>query len=176
MTANALEGDRERCLVAGMDDYLAKPVKTAALAAVLTRWARDAAATATEDASGAFVTPPLDAPIDWAVLEGLRELQDANDPDLLQEVIDLFLGDVPQRLTALHDALDQEADDILAREAHTLKGSCANLGARPMADLSRALEARARAGDLAPIPALLERLDVEFGRVRAALSAELARS
>ncbi len=181
MTANALEGDRERCLAAGMDDYLAKPVKAEALAATLARWVPvstpppgDAAfaASGTEDVA---VDAAVDAAIDRAVLDGLRELQDADDPDLVDAVIGIFLGDTPRRLAALRAALARGDAGAVVREAHTLKGSCGNLGARPMAERASTLEALARAGKLVPVPALLDGLDAEFDRVRVALDAEFGR-
>jgi DNA-binding response OmpR family regulator len=172
MTANALPGDRQRCLDAGMDDYLAKPVKSETLAAVLERWVQRTHATP----AGAPSPDPdaaLDQAIDPLALANLRDLQDEGDPDIVGEVIEQFLSDAPRRLASLSQAVRQQDAHALEREAHTLKGSCLALGARPMADIAEELQALGRAQSLAPAAEVLARLEREFTRVHAALSAEL---
>jgi len=88
---------------------------------------------------------------------------------------EMFLADTPRRLAALREALGREDAQALAREAHTLLGTCASLGARRMAGVCEELQALGRAGDLAPATRALDRLETEFGHVRAALNAEEVR-
>jgi PAS domain S-box-containing protein len=128
MTANALEGDRESCIAAGMDDYVPKPVREAELAAVLGRWLGDG-----EEA------------IDAAVIDGLRELDDGGD-GLLHEVIDLFLEETPPRLDAIAAAVGAGDTESLWRAAHALRSGAANLGAIRVVRLCDMLEKRGRAG------------------------------
>jgi HPt (histidine-containing phosphotransfer) domain-containing protein len=178
MTANALEGDRERCLAAGMDDYLAKPVTTEKLVEVLQRWIpRDgppARGSEGED-SGAGAPDDGDESIDATVLAGLRGLQQPGTPDLLGRLIELFLDDAAPRLASLAQAVAQGDARALERQAHTLKGSSANIGARQLARLCEDLEMLGRSGELGRAPGVLTQLEAEFDRVRAALRAEMAK-
>src|SRR5207248_5066640 len=111
LTADALAGDAERCLAAGMDDYLAKPVTVERLAAVVTRWAQGRAVEADTCA------------LDPAVLEGLRAA------GLLDDVVALFLRETPGQLAALRRAGERAEATTLVDVAHRLKGSSAQLGA-----------------------------------------------
>jgi CheY-like chemotaxis protein len=157
MTANALPGDEERCLQAGMDDYLSKPIDTARLDALLERGARHS-------------TPPAeDDVLDRAVLDALRALHEEGEPDLLTELIDLFLTDTPPHLAALRTALHGGDAVVAAREAHRLKGSSREMGLKQLAPLCAALEERARSSTLEGADALMRMLDAEFARARVAL-------
>jgi CheY-like chemotaxis protein len=181
MTANAMQGDREKALSAGMDGYVPKPVKLEDLEATLKRWVsgerepeeREATVPEADDGS---VGGAVETPLDRSVLAGLRELQEEGEPDILGELIGLFLTDAPPQLVAVREAV--EAGDIqsVERIAHTLKGSCGNMGAVRMAALCRELEAIGRSEDLAAIPVRIFRLEEEFGRVRAAFEGELAKN
>jgi signal transduction histidine kinase/DNA-binding response OmpR family regulator len=179
MTANAMQGDREKALEAGMNDYVSKPVKPEELEAALERWIilPDAKASSPEEGIGStMASGGATDPLDQSVLMNLRELQEEGEPDILAELGELFLEDVPPQLEALREAIEGGNAPSLERVAHTLKGSSSNMGALRMATLCADLEDIGRSGDLSRAPVLLERLEAEFGRVREALETEVARS
>jgi two-component system, sensor histidine kinase and response regulator len=178
MTANAMQGDREKAVGAGMDDYVPKPVKREELGAVLERWIPNAdedkatKAVASEDS----VEQDSEDPLDRGVLASLRGLQQEGDPDILKELMELFLADVPLQLVVLRKAV--EAGDVasVGRIVHTLKGSCGNMGARSMEALCTELEEIVRSEELRTAPELISRLEEEFGRARVALEEEVSRN
>jgi two-component system, sensor histidine kinase and response regulator len=178
MTANALEGDREKAIEAGMDEYIAKPVKAEELDATLKRWLSqpDEARTASEEASIDSGAPPTEEPvIDRSLLENLRELQGDGAPDILNDLIELFLSDVPLQLADLREAAEAGESHSVERIAHTLKGSAANMGALRMQALLAELEEIGRSEELGAAPEWISRVEEEFGRVRAALEEGLSK-
>jgi CheY-like chemotaxis protein/HPt (histidine-containing phosphotransfer) domain-containing protein len=180
MTANAMQGDKERALEEGMDDYVSKPVKLEQLNEVLERWlSRD------EEEEKPGTTPALESAdtsatpsgsVDYSVLEGLRELQEEGEPDILEELVAMFLKDAPSQLETLKEATEKGDAQSVERIAHTLKGSCGNMGAVRMEALCSELEEIGRSEDLSTAPRLTSSLEEEFGRVRAAFEKELSRS
>jgi len=172
MTADAMQGDREKCLKAGMDDYLAKPVKLEGLEAVLARWVpspSSSAATPPEPASSDH-RESVNGPVDDAVLADLHRL-DANG-NLLGTLITHFLEDTPTSLTALDDALQRGDPQAVTRVAHELSGSSGNVGARRMRQFCVELQALGKAKDLTKAGELLRQLVSEFGLVSQRLMAE----
>jgi CheY-like chemotaxis protein len=180
MTANALEGDREKALRAGMDDYVSKPVRAGELEEVLERWTK-------QEGSKPEVKGPLDESggdpanhavdvLDHEVLRGLRELQGEEEPDLLVELVEDFFEDAASRLKELREAVNKGKAAAIERSAHALKGSSGSLGARRMAEICSELQELGATGDITRIPALLECLEGEFERVRPALKTQIAMS
>ncbi|MEO6203826.1 MAG: response regulator [Mycobacteriales bacterium] len=143
LTASAMASDRERCLEAGMDDYVSKPIRSEDLAVVLQRW----------------VVDPGQQVLDSAVLAGLQELGSG----VVAEVLGLYLVDADVRLAALRSATDPES--TLAA-AHALHGGSGEVGAKRVQALAAELEMRAREGQLAD-PALLEDIAESLRAVRA---------
>jgi CheY-like chemotaxis protein len=180
MTANAMQGDRESALEAGMDDYVPKPVKTEELEAVLERWVSKAdenKATVLEAGDGSATREDSEEdPLDQSVLAGLRELQEEGEPDILKEVVELFLTDVPPQLAALRGAVEAGDAHSVEQIAHTLKGSCGNMGAKRIEALCTELEEIGRSGDLRAAPARISRLEEEFRRVRAVFEEEVSKN
>jgi HPt (histidine-containing phosphotransfer) domain-containing protein len=113
-------------------------------------------------------------PVDPEVLQMLADLQEPGEPDLLRELITLFLRDTPERLDALRRALAREDLETTGRAAHSLKGSAANLGAAGLQTLAASAEAAARNRDQPALSTLLASLDAEFAQVRRQLEELLA--
>jgi HPt (histidine-containing phosphotransfer) domain-containing protein len=157
MTANAMRDDRDKCLAAGMDDYISKPVHPAQLQSVMARHATERKIER---------RPTLDP----SVLQELKELQDASaGSDLFAELVQLFLDDLPDRLEGIRDAIATRDPENLRRESHRLKGSSQQMGAAKLSALCAELEGIGRAGrtdDATPYFLWVER---EAGRVRQAL-------
>jgi CheY-like chemotaxis protein/HPt (histidine-containing phosphotransfer) domain-containing protein len=179
MTANAMQGDREKALEARMDDYVPKPVKAEELEAVLERWIskpdEDKATVSAAGDSSATRETSEDS-LDRSVLASLRELQEEGEPDILNELIELFLADVPSQLVVLKDTVEAGDAHSVERIAHTLKGSSANMGAARMTTICSELQDVGASGDPSRAPELLERLEEEFGHVHRALEAKITRS
>jgi two-component system, sensor histidine kinase and response regulator len=177
MTANALEGEREEALSSGMDDYVVKPVKAEELDRVLGRWtSRDDRASGAEGAAGDRDAPDAAPPLDPAVLETLRSLQEEGEPDLLTELAGMFLDDAALQLEGLREAIGEADAQRVRSISHALKGSSGNMGATRVSEVCAELEMAGESGDLAPAPGLLERLEEELSLARPALEAEVARS
>jgi two-component system, sensor histidine kinase and response regulator len=159
MTANAMQGERERCLAAGMDDYLTKPLRQRTLKDTLSRWVPGRPATSSDPDPGPANGARIGAGSDAQVLEDAIVIElEALDGDVLADLVALYFDDAAQRAADLADAVTRADADAVARMAHTLRGSSATLGAAHVARIASELERTAKAGDLAPCPALLEAL------------------
>jgi len=172
MTAHALQGEREKCLAAGMDDYLSKPVRAYELAAVLERWST-AAFDAKQSETSLVTEATLREAIDFAVLDSFRDLQQEGEPDLVIELMSLYLKDTRARLTELRTEFERHDEQELLRVAHSIKGGSANLGVYGMAELCGQFEETLQSGASIETEPLLRRLEEEFARVVEAFAVEL---
>jgi len=163
MTAEAMSGDRERCLAAGMNDYLAKPIRVDELVAAIKRTPRRAGGVSRP-------APSSDGTIDPAVLARLLDGV-GGDADFVTDLIAQFATDAPALLTAAKTALGDGDAEAVRRAAHTLKSNAATFGADRLADRSRALEEAAKRGALKDAPPLVDAVERELGVVLEALPA-----
>ena len=180
MTARASQEDRERCLAVGMNDFVSKPVFPQALSDTLMRWLPDRnqpAASEQKPDSVPAKTPPPAVPdpeearrvFDRSVLMAML----MNNQDFFQQVLETFLDDIPFQIQALKTNLKAEDAPGSERQAHTIKGASANIGAEALRLVAYQLEKTARSGDLAGAQELLPELDAQFARLSAVLNKEL---
>ncbi len=172
VTANVLPGDREKCLSAGMDDYLSKPINLDLLASVLARWTGIQAEAAIAAAPPPEPVQVLPRPLDAASLEAIRALQIEGQPDFLTELVDIYLRDSVRHIAALHTALDNDQFDELRRAAHSLRGASTNMGAHALAAFLSEVEKQAAFGFVDDGREMMSRVDDEYARVVEALQAE----
>jgi signal transduction histidine kinase/DNA-binding response OmpR family regulator len=152
LTADAMQDDRERCLAAGMDDYVTKPIRPAALAQALERAAQ----------------PPAATTLEPGAMDRLMETT-GGDPEFVAILLDTFAEEAPGILEELRAGLRSGDPDAVRRAAHTLKSNAATFGATGLAALCADLETRARAGDLADGEPMLRGVEAGYTAVAAEL-------
>ena len=164
MTAHALSGDREKCLKAGMNDYVSKPIEPLELKEVIERWmTRKLPPTVGVPAgkkSGAAV------PVDWARLEQ----SSSGDDEFRKRLTEIFLADCEGRLGRLKESLTCDDFENTVREAHSITGAATNFGATELSSLASSLEKKAEEKNGRRCRELTDKIDGEFERVKSFLA------
>jgi PAS domain S-box-containing protein len=176
MTAHAMQGDRERSLAAGMNDHLVKPVDLGKLRQALQQWLpascradaarQELAAEATTSESG--VTPAQAASASVFDYPGLRSRL-AEDDELVREVVEAFLGDMPEQIAQLQAAVQAGDIALATRQSHKIKGAAANVGGVALSAQALYLEQVSKAGDLSSLRQALAALTERFTELAAAM-------
>ncbi|SHJ19217.1 Signal transduction histidine kinase [Malonomonas rubra DSM 5091] len=160
LTANALQGDREKCLAAGMNDHVAKPIDPHALAEALRRWLPE----------NPLSSEPQEvpSPTSGAEVFDRKELLDRllGDEDLVEIILAGALEDLPKRIASLEQGLAQKDAPLVRNQAHAIKGAAANISAPAVKAVASLLEKAGEAQDLLTAADLLVDLQREFARLR----------
>ncbi len=157
LTANAMEGDRQRCLQAGMDDYISKPIAPKALMEVLDKWlgkAGKGTEKGAKDSEAAQAQKVFDRE---ALLDRVM-----GDEEAARDIVEMFLADVPVQVALLEKALADGDAVVAERQAHSIKGSAANVGALRLRDVSFKAQEAAREGNLSGVVLLLPGIRQEY--------------
>jgi signal transduction histidine kinase/CheY-like chemotaxis protein len=190
LTAHAMKDDRNKCLSAGMDDYISKPFMLNDLHRVLKRWLpiskrgitesespHDKAAAAQhwlkQSSDDREAASSADAHIDPKALDNIRTLQRDGAPDILNKAISIYLKESPKFLKALRDAIPAGNAEAIRKAAHSWKSNSASMGAVALADMCKELEAMGRENSTDKASPLLSRIEAEYDRVQAVLAREL---
>ncbi|EKE96880.1 PAS domain-containing protein [Tolypothrix sp. PCC 7601] len=181
MTAHAMQGDKEECLSAGMNDYITKPIRSEALVQAFDNYKTLHSSKINQDINNleinTFNQPEISSPetllpaIDTTTFQSLKELA-IDDTNLLVEIIECYLDDTPQKLLAISQAVEQQNTLAIRQIAHSLISSSLTIGAVIFAQLCRKLEMIGIAESMDNAAYLVEQLEIEHQRVREALELE----
>jgi len=168
MTAHALQSDRANCMVAGMDDYVSKPVYVKALTEVLLRWLPRSESSPIEPKQETLIDAPANGPVVFDREGMTRRLM--NDDELIQLVTTDFLADIPLQIEALRGFAAHQDAHGAGNKAHLIKGASSNVGGEALRAVAFEIEKAAKEGDLGFIAAHIEALELEFQRLREAMT------
>ena len=167
MTAHALKGDREKCLNAGMDDYIAKPIHPKKLCDVVEKWLNEP--------GGAHETDIEHEPLSQNVIFDKNSYLDRllGDEDLATEIIKGFIEDSLRQIWILKEAFDNRNANVIHFQAHSLKGAAANISATALKELAYQIEIAGKTGDMIKAASLIPKLDIQFEVLKKSLTLEL---
>jgi CheY-like chemotaxis protein/HPt (histidine-containing phosphotransfer) domain-containing protein len=175
MTAYAMQGDRERCLGAGMNDYLSKPIESLALLGVLQKWLPEDEVKGEGIMGDGEAEKTADAPVPrlpvWDRASMKARLMD--DEELMWTVLDSFILDVPDQIEAIREYLKAKDVPGVERQAHTIKGASANVGGEVLRQVAFEMEKAARDGDLIVAGEYLPDLEEAFNHLQKEIKRKL---
>ena len=162
MTANAMQGDRENCLKAGMNDYISKPVRPQDLAKILEKWLMTLEGDDTQSSDD--ISEEVISSLTVFDREALLT-QMMDDEELLQIVIATFLEDLPRQMVDLKNSVSQDNAATVGSQAHKMKGAAATVGGMALRSVASQMEEAGKAGDMIKLKELIPDLDFESDRL-----------
>jgi CheY-like chemotaxis protein/HPt (histidine-containing phosphotransfer) domain-containing protein len=175
MTAHAMQGDREKCIASGMDDYLAKPIRPTDVRSMIERWASPKNATETVKAAPVPETskPVVEEPaVDMSRMADLT----GGDEQSMRELIEMFFKQTTQQLAQIDTAIREKNSEQLKHVAHSCKGASATLGMGPFAKLLLELEQQGKTNALTNSPQVYENAMKEYKRIQIFLAAQQSKN
>jgi CheY-like chemotaxis protein len=169
VTADALQGDKEKCIQAGMDDYITKPIRIADIQGVLDRWGKIASARSAQSPKPAGTSETDE--LERTMLDRIRQLGLETDPDFILELIDSYASLFQKQYNILQDAYAKRDTGNLQYAAHSLKGASLNIGATHLAAVCLTIEDSTDQKDFDTVGTLIEDLEETLQKTSAALQA-----
>jgi len=165
MTANAMKGDREKCLSVGMNDYIPKPIHPEKLLKVIEKWLVKTNGGARQDEIPCNLEPVKTVFDKTGLIDRLL-----GDKDLAHEILEGFMADVPHKFNTLKKALDNEDASLIQEQAHSLKGASGNVGAMALENIAYQIELAGKAKDMIKAGSLISELDSQFETLKKSLA------
>ncbi len=174
MTANALQGDRENCLQAGMNDYVSKPIDPQKLSDVLQSWLPAVEVTVEAQSEKDLASEPVEDPNQPPVFDKKSLMQRLmDDEELARSILEIYLTETPRQLQELKDCLEKGDMGGIELHSHTIKGSSANIGGEALRAAALVVEKCTKSGDLEGARAGLPEMERQYGRLKAVLEKEI---
>jgi len=174
MTAHAMQGDKVRCLEAGMDDYLSKPVSLQAVIKILNKWLPKTPGPIESNSPSAVPSLQNEGSPSLMVFDRLDLLERlGGEKEIFDNIIKVFLNDTPIRMDTLRSCMDAGDATGVGHEAHSIRGAAASLGAPVLSEIAFELEMAGKADDLKTIKALFGEFEKSFNELKAVLSGQV---